>query len=786
MDMREIMTVIKGNFRKNKSAYISIAVLMFVVSLALVAVFSILVNTGKRDREAMEEVGLGDIIASIRYEDSDMHYRSFCETLAEDLEACPEVSHVDRIPYLAMDIVDFNGQKGNNTVLVFDYQSEYVSYNIYDEDNNRIEQPVLNEGEICVPVCFKSLYKCKLGDVITLSYADLEFQYRIVSYLEDPYMGSPIMGIKTLLLSEKDIQNVLSRSEDFKDGCIILSIFRDEECNLNDTEFEAALNRATSYASYSWITLSRSQAYNYMTILTNIFSGILIGFIVMLVVATMVVLSHNISSSIEQDYVNLGILKAVGMTSGNLRISLMLGYLMAAFIGACLGVPAAIPVVAGINELTRPTTGLYVENTPAFFVSGLVLMAIFALLALFICFKLSRLSRITPVSAINGGRKDIHFSSLFKLPISKKMLGTSLAYRQLTSGKRQYIGAVIVTAILVMFMTMITDMCIWFGNDGERLRVMFEIVRYDVTVWTADDETRKEVDALLEEYTGYERFCFGSEYLLLNDTQIWCGITDEPERYETVYKGRTCLYDNEILITEYVADNYGIGIGDTVELALEGSRAEYIVSGYYQCSNDAGKNIAMTYAGYERLAGEVKHNTYCYKLEDKNMADEIVKTITEQYNQEQAVARESGGFDGLSIIVDAVNGIAVVIYVLAAVFIIVTVILVCGKIFAREKQNYGIYKAIGFTSAKLRSQFAVRFVIASMAGSTIGIILTLIFSDMIVGALFSTFGISNFSSGLNIRAAVIPVLFMALVYYVFSYMVSKRMRKVTPRVLISE
>ena len=784
--MREIMTVIKGNFRKNKSAYISIAVLMFVVSLALVAVFSILVNTGKRDREAMEEVGFGDIIAAIRYDDSDMKYQELCEKIAKDLEACPEVSHVDMIPSLFMDITELNGKESQSSIFVYDYQSPYISYNIYDADNRRIEQPILNEGEVCVPVCFQSLYNCKIGDVVTLQYGDKEYQYRIVSYLEDPYMGSSMMGIKTLLLNGNDMEKVLSEAEAFKENCITLSIFKSEESRLNDVEFERELNRATSYASYSWITLTRSQAYNYMTMLTNICSGILIGFIVMLVVATMVVLSHNISSSIEQDYVNLGILKAVGMTSRKLRSSIMLGYLIAAFFGACLGIPASIPVITVINRLTRPTTGLYVENVPAFLVSSLAIAAILMILVLFIFLKLRGLSYITPVSAINGGKKDVHFSSLFRLPISKRALGTSLAYRQLTSGKKQYIGAVIVTAILVMFMTMITDMCIWFGNDGERLREMFDTVQYDMVVWTVDEETREEVDALVAECTDYEKFLFGSQYVLMNDTQIWCGMTNEPERYETVYNGRTCLYDNEILITEYVAENYGIGIGDSIEIELGGNRAEYIVSGYYQCSNDSGKNICMNLEGYEKLAGELTYNRYCYKLADKNKADDIVSAITEKYGEEQAVAGKSGVFDGMSIIVNAVNGIALIIYMLAAVFIVVTVILVCGKIFAREKQNYGIYKAIGFTSARLRSQFAVRFMIASLIGSAIGIVLTLLFSDMIVGAIFSTFGITNFSSSLNVQAAVIPVLFMALVYYGFSYLVSKRMKRVTPRVLISE
>ena len=48
------------------------------------------------------------------------------------------------------------------------------------------------------------------------------------------------------------------------------------------------------------------------------------------------------------------------------------------------------------------------------------------------------------------------------------------------------------------------------------------------------------------------------------------------------------------------------------------------------------------------------------------------------------------------------------------------------------------------------------------------------------------FGMYNFSSSLNVVAAIVPIVFMSLVYYLFSYIVSRKMKKVTPRVLITE
>ena len=69
-----------------------------------------------------------------------------------------------------------------------------------------------------------------------------------------------------------------------------------------------------------------------------------------------------------------------------------------------------------------------------------------------------------------------------------------------------------------------------------------------------------DVESIIGKYTDYTKYIYGSQYVVLNDTQIWCGIMSEPDLIKNVYDGRTCTYDNEILITEYMTENYGIGM----------------------------------------------------------------------------------------------------------------------------------------------------------------------------------------------------------------------------------
>ena len=791
--MREILTVIKGNFRKNKGSYISIAILMFVVSLSLTAVFSIIKNTNERDVSAMDEVGFGHIIAAVDYQsgiENYEDYKSFCESLAEDIEAQEVVERADLVECMFFQIYDVNGGEGNSTTFTVSYEKSGLNYKIYDENDNELENFTLSKGEIIVPVSFKTLYHTQIGDIVTLGKeGEEDLYYEIAAYMEDPYMGSSLMGIKTLLISDEDFSELHGS---YNGSGIILSVFKNEASGLTDVEFEKVLNQETHYAGYSWVTLTRTQAQNYMTMLTNIFSGILVIFVIMLVVATFIVLSHNINSSIEQDFVNLGILKAVGMTNKKIRLSIIYGYMLVGVIGAVIGIPVAMPIIALVNSMTRPAVGLYVESTPAVFESVLSLVAIFIVIGVFIGVKLRKISKISPVSAINGGRKDVHFSSLFKLPISKKGLSTSLAYRQLTSGKKHYISAVLITTILTFFMVTISDMCIYFSDD-DKINDMFSPVTCEMVINVAPDEHYEErladVENIISKYTEFDRFVYGSTYMLLDDTQIWCGIISEPEFVKNVYDGRTCTYDNEILITEYMTENYGIEIGDKVNVSLGDKTADFIAVGYYQCTNDTGKNITMSLDGYYRIVGRPEGKstyTYCYDLADDEYCDEICAEIGAKYKIEEVYVEENDDWQGDDPIMAALYGITILIYVLSGVFIAITVILVCAKIFAKEKQDYGIYKALGFTSAKLRRQFAARFVICAFAGAVLGIICTLLFADSMVSVILEMFGMYNFSSSLSLGAVIIPAVFMSVVYYLFSYMVSGKMKKVTPRVLINE
>ena len=62
-------------------------------------------------------------------------------------------------------------------------------------------------------------------------------------------------------------------------------------------------------------------------------------------------------------------------------------------------------------------------------------------------------------------------------------------------------------------------------------------------------------------------------------------------------KGRVEMHDNEILLTQALAEELGCGIGDVVTVTLGKKSAEYIVTGFDQRMERMGRTANLTRYG---------------------------------------------------------------------------------------------------------------------------------------------------------------------------------------------
>ena len=303
-----------------------------------------------------------------------------------------------------------------------------------------------------------------------------------------------------------------------------------------------------------------------------------------------------------------------------------------------------------------------------------------------------------------------------------------------------------------------------------------------------DTECWNEIEKIIESHTKIkEKNVQISSYASVNGENLLCDQYEYPEYINGIAKGRAPLYDNEILITEMVAELLEVEIGDEVTVSFQENQETFLISGFYQSGSDSGMAFAMNFEGAKKVGIDTSWAYHYYVLEDTSELKQIEEEINEKYGSFLGVwvydEEENSVWREYEEIVDVLK---IIIYTFSILFAFVVVRMVCTKTFVQERRDIGIYKAIGFTTRKLRLGFGIRFFIIAVLGSILGAILSVLFSAKVLGAVFSLIGLSRVTLEYSFLAVFIPTVAIALSFFLFAYLVSSKIRKVEIKELIIE
>lgn len=780
----EIITLLKANIRHKKGSFASIIILMILISMSLTAILSINDNCTNSINNAMEKANVGDLNVYFREQ-------NLTPQLMQTIENNDMVGEIEDLGAVVCNEVEVGDEKDGNSWFMMKLRPEIKLFNI-DLNGYEDEVPPLKSGEIYITQGVCTNRHCKVGDIINAKISSGDIQLKIAGVIVEPTNGASQMGWKQVFISDEDFEKFSAEckatdTEDETCNFRILRVFKSADCTLADPQFKRQLNLETGIIDNSIGSLTKTQSAYYTSLFPDIICSVLMVFISFLMVVVLIVMGHSISTGIEMDYVNLGVLKSQGFTRGKIQIIYAMQYLSAQIMGAFIGVLLAIPLINALGNVFQPITAILNENHISLGKSLLIMLGVLIISAIFIVIITRKVGRISPVKAISGGREEIYFDSRIKAPISKKMLSPSLALRQFTSNKRQYIGIILIVTILVFFMTtvMVLGDSVNSKSALESMGQMYTEVDVDFNKNAQiDDNKLAEFDKTVEEFSAIEnKYYASSMYLSLDGEELYCAIYKNPDAINGMNKGRAPLYDNEVVITNIVADELGLKLGDTVTVAHNDKKSEYIISGFNQNLNDTGRCFSMSLEGAKKIGIE-KIYFAGYSLADPSKADEIVDVLNDKFGDIITAEAISLGPDETFNV--AITGMKLVIYFFSVIFTLVVVHMVCSKTFLREKTDIGIFKALGFTSGKLRLQFAVRFLIVAIIGSAFGSLLSMLLSGEVLSKILVTVGISSFKVEFTPLTFIIPITLVCVCFFLFAFIASRKIKRVEVKELVVE
>ncbi len=775
--MGKYRILLPATLKKQKGSILGILLLMLLTALCMFTSVTLLASGEGSVSAEMDRLGFGSFTAWVNGNE---------QTLQSEMEALPDVEKVTVQPIIYSGY-QINGAYSDNEGQLIVYDGS-VTYRFIDERGERIETPTIRPSEIYISPAMKSSFDVKIGDTIRfeLSRQNGFKDFTVAGYFADGFMGSSMIDMKSFLICEDDKMDavrIISSAEDYDrlgyTGAM-LHVFQRENSALTDAEFHKLVQENTELPLHTEFTYNKASIGSYMLLLQNILSGFLLVFSAVLLIVCLVVISHSLSAVLEQDRRDLAILKTMGFIGRKLQGVYFLIYGMAVMIGLLAGLLFALPLSQRIAGGMVTSTGMLISVVMPRGIMAAIFAVLLLLLGGFLLLRTAKIMTVRPMQTIRAQDAGKGAAS----PIRKKRLALWLAIRTLLSGKKKYVGLLIISMLLSLFLSIIGTMGTWLGPNGEGLMNAFSVADHDLGVQPFNNTVpMDEIERVINWYSPVrETYELAMESVTVNGTEYTANVLNNTD-YFHVLSGKVCG-GNEVLITDTVASEQGLAIGDTVRIAAGGRAEEYTVSGIYMCANGMGSNIGLSMAGYSKI-GDITGFIWCYHyiLEDGGVRDYAMQYLQEHYTGIDVHTNSWSGLDG---IVSMMHLLILVIYLVAALVILTSVALISGKLLSAETSDTAIYKSMGFKGSVLRFSFALRFLLVSAVGAAIGTLISALLSGKLIGSLFKSFGIGEFVASPGILGILLPTVIVTALFFGFALLLSRKIGRVNMIRLISE
>ncbi len=790
----EIITLLKANLTHKKGSFISILVLILIIATVLTSVLSIKNNMNTRAKEAHKAIDTGDLVLYIEN-------KQLTKEMVEKVRACNTVANLRIENVMHIHSTYLNGKELSVNIFIQSFDADNYPYKLFDTDGTHFvkEKVPLKTNEVLLPISMKDTYNCKQGDTLSIDIGTQKLDLQIKGYIEEPMAGSDVMGMKNLVVSQtlynkiRTLSNIETKpvNKYIWDGKLV-HIFANKEYLNKLDQVSNEINDASNIISLSFTSMTKEQSINYTLLITNIICSVLQGFVAILFIVVILVLSNTINSSIEMDYVNIGILKSQGFTKAQIRLVFLIQYLVSGILGVLIGILLSIPLVKMLRNLFINTSGLLFSGNIAIGKSVSSLLVILLLLAMFILLKTRKVSKITPLNAISGGLDDVYFKNILEAPVmgrSKSFLNLKLALRQMTTSVGWYMGACLIIGLLCSFLCMTASFKETFTE--KYYNDLFGIVMGDVEVQYTDTVVNKsEIESTIASITPIQStFHYDSLYALLDGEPTLMQVLNNTSYFTSILEGRAPKYDNEIVITNVVSKRINKHVGETVILQHEKTKQEYIISGIYDSCAELGRCLGISLEGVYLLKADYKPLMFQYFLEDSSKAQQVIQAINTTYSSTGNITAQKPlimNQNSIDSIMMSSNVVMLCICFISLLFVIIVICMICNKMFLKERHSLGIYKAFGFTSNSLRFQYCFRFLFAAGIGCILGAIVFLLFGNKIDGTMLSLAGITSFVAPVTWFNLGLPILLICLTVFISSFVTMRKVKKVDVKTLICE
>lgn len=779
--MNKISKLIKSNIRKDLKQTLSFFVIIVFATVLLYTGLMTFFGYRTLFYEKTEELNTPDVLGVVESRDV-----SLINDCLDKVEGIADYSHTDMIHAVITNKID-----GEDNVRDILFQ-RYSDFGVCDKPNMVEESSKEYDNAIYLPLVCKYYWDSELDTEFTCIIGDEEYTFMIAGFFERMLTGGNGVYRYSIFLNDLDYETISENPESHNNTAYFVRVEEGQDDEIISTRIAKELGNA----GISTFNITMSDGEYARTYLSDILSAIFIIFSLIAAAITLLVINFRISNSIEQDIKNIGVQKAIGYTSRQIRSAIVLQFMMVTLLAVMLGVGLSYFVLP-ILESTIRTEAIVVWEY-GFDISCFgITVALLVISAILVSMLSTRkVKELQPVTALRQGLSNHSFKKNY-LPLesSKGPLGMLLAFKSVF----QYIRQNVLLMVMMIGIGFALVFVLVFGYntliDDTRLMKMLSSNHENVLMYISDEKIMDDI-AKMEEVKRVYRY--NSEMLaMIGDYQVYLESTDNFDdfRYSSIYKGRAPKYDNEIALSGNVAKRLGVDVGEEIEITYGSYKEKFIIVGLNQTTSGSGWACFITEeARINRL--HIPLNYTCLNIaleggvgkEHIETTDEFISKIKNIYEDSiigvynldnQLYGGDNSLLQLMKILIFVICGLVLLLVTLVINMIMKTVVI-------RRQQEFGIEKAIGFSSGQIRRQLALETMSVSIVGNIPGVIMGCMFSNKLISLLFGSLGVKRAEFIVPVAVGLIAVFGLAMFIYGITYLVSRGVKKVSAYKLISE
>lgn len=690
-----MVKLIKANLRKDRTIMVIFLIIM-ILSTMLMHTALLASRYGALYDEYAEDTDLADMY---------VYAAAYGEDISDVLDSKDYITDYDII-----DIVNFNSftmstSKNHKLKEANDLMISKVEDNCGCEKLEFIERDDSVEGSrIYLNIYTAYSNSLCIGDKLYIDSDMGKYEFTVAGIFQHLFMGNSL-SYYGAMVDDEDFHRLENDREEFISGGGNIVCDKLVTVHINDsTKEEKYLNDiiASVMNEKGIVTngfVKSLGAYGF-TIIVNVMAGFMGAFAIIMLIISVIMVVFTISNNINRDIINIGALRAVGFTVGQIRGALMAEYLILGAIGTIIGIVvsyAAYPIL----DLTyiREISGIIWKNRFFPDQSFGLLAGIILLIVITSFIATVKIRKLPPAVALRFGLSSNSFRKNH-LPLDKVKgeLNFLLALKSTLQNAGQ---SVIVFCIVcaVSFVTMFSF--VMYYNTKVDITKFQRMVQGDVPDAeiflkdTSNDEAHRIIDRMNEVDGVSQAYILFGLPAEIDDIKIQMIFVSTPEYADCgIYEGEMVREDNEAVIGSSLADNIGVGVGDEIEVKYKGKKQRFLITGLQQSAMNS--RIYITEKAAQNIGAETSCDNIRVRVDDPS--DESVDRVIDEVNSwnDSNIVNAKNIYtyqhSNENTTVFAVGFIVLILIILNIATIILVIRLLLKTEFIKKEKEFGIKK----------------------------------------------------------------------------------------------